>query len=113
QLDQIQDIERARAPLGPRHIARFEAELDVGERRAARQQAVFLEHVTDAAPFGEVARWYTAKTDAPAVRRQDARDDVQQRAFAAARCAENGEDGVRGDRQVDILEHRERPAICG
>src|SRR5450759_402779 len=99
--------------LGARHAARLETEFDVGERAAPRQQAVFLEHVADAAPCGEVPRWRAVEAYLAAVGLENAGDDVEQRALAAAGGAEDREDRMRGNGEIDVFQYRQRFAIGG
>ena len=97
---------RALAPLGLAHRPRFEAELDVLLDAAPRQQQVLLQHEADvgARPVDRAS----VEPQAAFRRTIEAGDEIQDRALAASRGADDRDELARLQREGQFLDRRER-----
>src|SRR5262249_42706302 len=97
--------------LGLRRRSRFQSEFDVAQRRAPRQQPIVLKHVARRAPIVQFVARRAADADAAAIGLDDAGDDVEQGALPRARSAEQADDRMVPDAEIDVLQHLEPIAV--
>src|SRR5437764_11810193 len=109
-MPQLQRCARASSPIRVRYGARFEGEFDVADRRAPRQQPVILKHVTDRTPVVECFARRAADTNLPAVGFKDTGNNIEERALAGAGCAEQANDRLLADREIDFSQYLQRLA---
>ena len=92
-------VSAPRRAAAPRH--QIAQQRDVVFDLEPRHQVRLLEHQPDAAGVAQVARRRAADRDAAARRRHQVGDDLEQRALAASRGADQRHEGAVGDLQVD------------
>ena len=110
QIHQLQRFPRAPSALRLRHGARFEGELDVADRGAPRQQPVILKHIADRTPVVEFFARRAADANLPAVGFEDTGNNIEERALAGAGCAEQSNDRLLADREIDFSQYLQRLA---
>ena len=101
-----QQRQRALARLAQRHALDLHAEDDVVEHGAPRQQQILLQHVADAADGAGCVG--AVDQHAAAGRFQKPGDDVEDRALAAARRADQADETALRNRQRHRRQRRER-----
>jgi hypothetical protein len=85
----------------------LQRQCDVASHRLPRKQGVLLEHVADLLPATTLRR---AQSNLTRLRGDDRRQDVQERALAAAARPDDRDELTVGDVERDILEHIDRVA---
>src|SRR6185437_13988547 len=108
----VEPGERALALLGFRHAGELERQLGVVERRAPRQQPVLLKHGGDLAAEGvEVSGGALAADQDRALGRLFESDhQIEEGRLAAAGLADDGDDLLRLDDEVEALDGDDRLA---
>jgi hypothetical protein len=102
----LQQRQCALARLSQRHALDLHAEDDIVEHGAPRQQQILLQHVADAADGAGGFR--AVDQHAATGRFQKARDDVEDRALAAARRADQADETAGRNRKRNRRQRLER-----
>ncbi len=103
----------AAAPLLAWERIGFQTERDVVAHRAPGQQSIFLEQIAEPAVAVKLGSGLAGQRDLTLAGRLQARDQVEQRAFPAARRAEQRHDLARGHVEGDVAQHFERAEVLG
>src|SRR5262249_36627768 len=98
-----------------RNVEHVEAELDIADRGAPRQQPVVLEHDRDlAAKPVELAEWVAAlHPHAARTRRAQTGDHVEDGGLAAAGLAQDGDELTGGNLEAEIVDGAKSAGAVG
>ncbi len=107
----LQFAQRALATLGTADRARLETELDVAHDRTPRQQQILLQHEADAR-IGSLHR-DLLQQDPSLARTVETGGEVEDRALAAARRSDDGDELAGIDTQAHALDGGQRRRAVG
>ena len=106
--DRFERFERAQVPLAFGDVLEFQRDAEVLEDRVPGKQRAFLKDERDLARLRLAADWPAVNGDVAASRRCKAADNIEKRALAASRRAEQTDEFAATDIKRDIVEGKNR-----